>query len=84
MKLDIGDVSEALEKQKLQEAFKHLDKDKNGSISYDEIVQALKSEGVKDVGSIRQDMVNKLANGIEFEEFYRLIQRYIEHDISPN
>ena len=67
--------SETLEKQKLQEAFKHVDKDKNGTISYDELVQVMKSEGVKEIDKMKSRMAEQLSDGIEFEEFYRLIQR---------
>ena len=66
---------DSLEKQKLQEAFKHVDKDKNGTISYDELVQVMKSEGVKDIDKMRSRLVKQLSDGIEFEEFYSLVQR---------
>ena len=32
----------------LQEAFKHLDKDNDGLVTYDDVVTALKNEGVRD------------------------------------
>ena len=64
-----------LEKQKLQEAFKHLDKDKDGHVTYDEIVTALKNEGVKNLDKVNKKMVKKFNKGISVEEFCDIISR---------
>ena len=67
--------NDTLEKQKLKEAFKHLDKDKDGHVNYEEIIQALKNEGVKDIEKINKKMVKKFNQGISFEEFYDIVTR---------
>ena len=65
-----------VEKQKLQEAFKHLDKDKDGIVTTDEIVKSLKSEGVRDCEKVKEKLDRKYRRGLNFADFYDMIARF--------
>ena len=46
------------DKSELQEAFKHLDKDNDGLVTYDDVVTALKNEGVRDGHIVRKEILD--------------------------
>ena len=65
------------EKHKLQEAFKEIDKDKDGFVTYEEIAQAFRNDGVKDFDKILDStLLKKLSNGVNLKEFINIIQRF--------
>ena len=67
-----------VEKLKLQEAFKHLDKDQDGVVTADEVVKALKSEGVKDCEKVKKRITEKYKKGMTFKEFHDFIKRLVK------
>ena len=67
-----------VEKLKLQEAFKHLDKDQDGVVTADEVVKALKSEGVKDSEKVKKRIAEKYKKGMTFTEFHDFIKRLVK------
>ena len=67
-----------VEKLKLQEAFKHLDKDQDGVVTADEVVKALKSEGVKDCEKVKKRIAEKYKKGMTFKEFHDFIKRLVK------
>ena len=68
------------EKHKLKEAFKEIDTDKDGFITYEEIAQAFKNDGVKDFDKIfDHKLLQKLSNGVNLDEFISIIQRFVFH-----
>ena len=65
------------EKHELQEAFKEIDKDKDGFVTYEEIAQAFRNDGVKDFDKILDSrLLKKLSNGVNLKEFINIIQRF--------
>ena len=53
-----------VEHQKLQEAFKHLDKEKDGVVTKEEIVKSLKSEEVRDCEKVtRKNWIGSIGEG---------------------
>ena len=63
------------DKSELQEAFKHLDKDNDGLVTYDEVVTALKNEGVRDSHCVRKEIADVYKEGMNFKQFYDLVLR---------
>ena len=72
----VSNATAEVEKQKLQEAFKHLDKDKDGIVTADEIVKSLKSEGVRDCEKVKEKLDKKYRRGLNFADFYDMIARF--------
>ena len=65
------------EKHRLQEAFKEIDIDKDGFVTYEEIAQAFRNDGVKDFDKILDStLLKKLSNGVNLKEFINIIQRF--------
>ena len=56
----------------IEEAFKHLDRDKDGLVTSAEIVTTLKNDGV----SVRKEIAEKCKEGMNFKQFYNLVSRY--------
>ena len=65
------------DKSELQEAFKHLDKDNDGLVTYDEVVAALKNEGVRDSHCVRKEIADVYKEGMNFQQFYDLVLRWV-------
>ena len=62
----------------IEEAFKHLDRDKDGLVTSAEIVTTLKNDGViSDSHSVRREIAEKCKKGMNFQQFYDLVSRYI-------
>ena len=72
----VSNATAEVEKQKLQEAFKHLDKDKDGIVTAEEIVKSLKSEGVRDCEKVKEKLDRKYRRGLTFADFYDMITRF--------
>ena len=65
------------EKHELQEAFKEIDRDKDGFVTYEEIAQAFRNDGVKDFDKILDSrLLKKLSNGVNLKEFININQRF--------
>ena len=65
------------EKSELQEAFKHLDKDNDGLVTYDDVVNALKNEGVRDGHIVRKEILDIYKDGMNYQQFYDLVLRQV-------
>ena len=61
----------------LQEAFKHLDKDNDGLVTYDDVVTALKNEGVRDSHKVRKEISDIYKEGMNYQQFYDLVLRQV-------
>ena len=60
----------------IEEAFKHLDRDKDGLVTSAEIVTTLKNDGlIRDSHSVRTEIAEKYKEGMNFQEFYNLVSR---------
>ena len=65
----------------LEEAFKHLDRDNDGLVTFVEIVTSLKSEGViRDSQCVRKEIAEKYKDGINFQQFCDLVSRLSGHE----
>ena len=67
-----------VEHQKLQEASKHLDKNKDGMVTTEELLNpsTLKSGGVRDCEKVKEKLDWKYRRGLTFADFYDMITRF--------
>ena len=66
-----------VEHQKLQEASKHLNKNKDGSPRRKLLnPSTLKSEGVRDCEKVKEKLDRKYRRGLTFADFYDMITRF--------
>ena len=60
----------------IEEAFKHLDRDKDGLVTSAEIVTSLKDDGlIGDSLGVRREIAEKYKKGMNFQQFYDLVLR---------